>query len=107
MEGERFALDPVLPASGGRDAGQSRFGGAVEEVGPVGFPPAEALVEEVDQLFADPAPCSLVGARGVGVPVAENDGPGGKGGLDRLRQVLSPVCEHQEQLGPRVEFPGV
>ena len=103
MEGERLALDPVLRPAGGGDPGEAGLGRAVEQVGAVGFPAAEARVDEVDELLAEPAPRSLVGALGVGVAVAENDRPLGERWLDRLRKVLPPVGEEEEELGARVE----
>ena len=97
--------DCSLPA---RDAGERRLDREIEEVRSIGVPLAPALVELVDALLAEPPARTLVGARGVRVPVAEDVRSGGEGGLDHRHEVMPPVRHHEEELGTRVDvIPGM
>jgi serine phosphatase RsbU (regulator of sigma subunit) len=86
-----------------RDARKRDLDRAVEQVRAVGDARAKAAVERVDDGFAEAAARSLVRARGVRVPVAQDGGARGEGGLDHLDEVLPPVGDHEKQLGARLD----
>lgn len=107
MKGQRLALEPVRSRRAtSRHARERRLHRTVEEVRHVGLPPAEPPVQGVHGVFPEPPARPLVGARGVRVPVAENDLPRGERRLDGLDEMVAAVGEHQQQLDGRVEASG-
>lgn len=104
---ERLALEPVDGAAApSGDARQGSLDRAVEKIGAVRLEGRERPVERVDSRLPEAPARPLVGAGGVGVPVAEDDGARSERRLDRLGQVLAPVRQHEEELGGGVEAAG-
>ena len=67
--------------------------------------PAANALKPLDGVDAERAADALVGERRRRVAVADDHRPGGERGADHLGDVLRPVREHQQQLGPRVDLP--
>ena len=104
VKSDLLAFDLVESgAASPRDALERGFDGAIEEIRAVGNSRAPAAVKRVDGIFAESAACALVGARRVGIPVAQDVRALGEGWLDQLEEVLPTVGDEEEQLGARLD----
>ena len=101
-EAQVLLLEPV-----GRPAGDARQPDRridPQQQRPVGPQAAGAeLVERPDLLHAEPAPCALVGERGVDEAVEQDGGAGVEQRPQLLGHELRPRGGVQERLGPRID----
>ena len=112
VEAVGFAFEAIFVGAGLAEvlavaaAGAAEGGGEgrEEEQGEVGLEvSAEGAVEVEDRSGAELAAAALVGLRGVGEAIAEDDVAAVEGGLDDLGDGLGAVGEHEGELGEGVD----